>query len=76
MWKGTNAFGEPADLGNSYATGYGGGFTDNELDPGKSSSGVWEILSRDAKELTLAWPIEVIFFDKTNWKLKNKTTIQ
>ncbi len=70
MWKGINAFGEPADLGSSFANGYGGGFTDEGLGAGKSSSGIWEILSKDAKELTMAWPTEVIFVDKTKWLLK------
>jgi hypothetical protein len=73
-WKGVDAFGEPADLGNSFAEGYGGGFTDEILRPGKSESGTWEILSRNAKKVTLAWPVEVVFEDGSKWKLNNSSS--
>jgi hypothetical protein len=66
-WHGVNAFGEPADLGNYSARGFGGGFTDDVLRPGKSDDGTWSILSRDAKKLTKAWATEVVFTDDTKW---------
>lgn len=68
-WYGTNAFNDPADLGNSYAAGFGGGFTDDSLRSGRSTGATWNVLSRDAKKLKLAWPIEVSFNDGTSWKL-------
>ncbi|MES2268748.1 MAG: hypothetical protein V4520_18435 [Bacteroidota bacterium] len=68
-WYGTNAFNDPADLGSIYAKGFGGGFTDDELRPGRSEGSTWNVLSRDAKKLKLAWPIEVSFSDGTKWKL-------
>jgi len=70
-WYGENTFGEPADLGSSglYNEGFGSGFTDETLKPGKTSSGEWAILSRDAKKIVLAWPYEVVFKDGTKWKL-------
>ncbi|RYE16315.1 MAG: hypothetical protein EOP45_17715 [Sphingobacteriaceae bacterium] len=70
QWYGTTAFNEPADLGNSYVSGFGGGFTDDELRPGKIDGGTWNVLSRDAKSIKLAWPIEVSFADGSIWKLK------
>jgi hypothetical protein len=69
-WYGTNAFNEPADLGSTFAEGFGVGFTDESLKPGRSESATWDVLSRDAKKIKLAWPIEVSFADGTNWKLK------
>lgn len=67
-WYGENAFGEPADMGSSMQEGFGGGFTDETLRPGKTGSGVWSILSRDGKKVVLAWPYEVAFEDGTKWK--------
>jgi hypothetical protein len=69
-WYGINAFNGPADLGSTYAAGFGGGFTDDNLRPGKSSDGRWDVLSRDAKKIKIAWPIEVSFTDGTSWKIK------
>ena len=68
-WYGTNAFNEPADMGTSLTSGFGGGFTDETLKPGRADDGTWDVLSRDAKKIKLAWPIEVSFEDGTNWKL-------
>jgi len=68
-WYGTNAFNEPADLGNSFAEGFGAGFTDEEMRAGKVESSQWDVLSRDAKKIQLAWPYEVSFADGTSWKL-------
>jgi hypothetical protein len=70
-WYGENAFGEPADLGSSglYNEGFGSGFSDERLMPGRTSSGEWSILSIDAKKIVLAWPYEVAFKDGTKWKL-------
>lgn len=65
-WYGENAFGEPADMGIGH-DGFGGGFTDDPLKPGKTESGTWSILSRDGKKVILAWPTEVVFEDNTKW---------
>ncbi len=69
-WYGVNAFGDPADLGNTYAAGFGGGFTDDALKPGRSDDGTWSVLSRDAKKIKVAWPTEVSFADGTKWDIK------
>lgn len=69
-WYGTNAFNEPADLGSTYAAGFGGGFTDDNLKPGRSKALEWDVLSRDGKKIKLAWPYEVSFIDGTSWKVK------
>lgn len=71
-WYGLNSFNEPADMGSTLIrAGFGGGFTDGRLMPGKSNSGTWEILSKDGKKVVLAWPYEVAFEDGTKWKLEN-----
>lgn len=70
-WSGVDAFGDPADLGNSFIKGYGGGFTDDPLSPGKSETSTWEILSRNARKIIFAWPTEVAFDDGTKWELKS-----
>lgn len=67
-WYGENAFGEPADLGNMFSKGFGGGFDDNGLGVGSKTSGTWDILSRNAKTLRYAWPTEIVFSDGTKWK--------
>ena len=38
-WHGVNVFGEPADLGNYAALGFGGGFTDDVIRPSKTDDG-------------------------------------
>lgn len=68
-WYGENAFGEPADMG--IRDGLGGGFTDERLKAGKTSSGEWNVLSKDGKKILKAWAYEVAFEDGTIWKLKN-----
>jgi len=68
MWKGENAFLEPADMGNPILEGYGGGFTDDVLKPNETTAGTWSILSKDAKTVE-AWVTEVVFEDRTKWKL-------
>lgn len=70
-WYGLNAFDEPADMGNSYLRGFGGGFTDDQLSPGRTDNGTWSILSRDGKKVIKAWATEVVFEDGTKWKNKN-----
>lgn len=67
-WYGLNAFGDPADMG-TIGDGFGGGFTDDPLSPGRSETSQWSILSRDGKRIVLAWPIEVVFSDGTKWKV-------
>ncbi len=69
-WKGTNAFGDPADMGSSLQEGYGGGFTDDSLHPGRTEVSEWSILSRDGKKVELAWAYEVVFSDGTKWELE------
>jgi hypothetical protein len=71
-WYGETAFGEPADLGNLTQEGFGGGFDDSGLAPGKMSNGEWSVLSRNAKKIVKAWPTEVIFQDGTKWKSTSK----
>jgi hypothetical protein len=68
-WAGTNAFGEPAEVG-VMSQGVGGGFSDDKLKPGKSQDGTWNILSRDLKKVTKAWAYEVVFEDGTKWKVE------
>lgn len=68
QWYGTNAFGEPAEMGGSIVRGFGGGFTDDILKAGRKDDGEWSISSRDAKKVELAWPTEVVFSDGTKWK--------
>jgi hypothetical protein len=71
-WYGTNAFGEPADMGTpSIHEGFGGGFSDSPLSPGKKDDGIWSIMSRDGKKVVMAWPYEVAFEDGTKWKSGN-----
>jgi hypothetical protein len=69
QWYGLNAFNEPADLGNSFVQGFGGGFSDDILKPGKSNTSQWSVLSRDGKKITKAWVTEVAFTDGTKWEL-------
>ncbi len=71
QWYGINSFGEPADMGHSFATGFGGGFTDDPLAAGNTDDGEWSITSRDAKKVVAAWATEVVFTDGTKWKNKN-----
>jgi len=68
MWHGINAFGESADMG-LIGDGFGTGFADEVLRPGKSVTHEWSILSRDLKKVTKAWAYEVVFEDGTKWKL-------
>ena len=46
-----------------------GGFDDAGLRPGKSKTGEWSILSRNAKKIVLVWPYEVVFEDGTKWEI-------
>ncbi len=67
-WYGVDAFGEPADLGvTQLHKGFGGGFADDGLGVGKTSSGIWSVMSRTAKKIVKAWPIEVAFADGSKW---------
>lgn len=70
QWYGENAFKEPADMGNSFAAGFGGGFSDRSLGPKGSQTSTFGIMSRDGKKVVLAWPTEVAFSDGSIWKLK------
>lgn len=72
-WYGLNAFNEPADMGTSILmAGFGGGFTDETLAPGKVGEGTWEIMSRDGKKIVLVWANEVAFKDGSKWKCGSK----
>lgn len=66
-WYGTDAFGEPAEMGG-VVDGYGGGVSDDPIKPGGTDAGTWSILSRNVKKVELAWPFEVAFEDGTKWK--------
>lgn len=68
-WYGENSFNEPAEMGNSLE-GTGGGFTDETLNPSKTTSGIWQIYSKDAKKIISARAYEVAFKDGTFWKLR------
>lgn len=68
-WYGENAFNEPADM-SGIIDGWGTGFTDDELKPGKTDSGTWGVLSKDGKKVLIAYPYEVAFKDGTKWKLE------
>jgi len=69
-WYGLDAFNEPADMGTaSIVEGFGGGFTDRSISPGKKDAGTWEIMSGNGKKVVLAWPYEVAFADGTKWKI-------
>lgn len=67
-WYGTNAFGDAADMG-SIRDGIGGGYDDDLLRKGSTTSGSWNILSRDLKKIIIAYPTEVAFSDGSKWKL-------
>ena len=68
MWYGETAFKEPADMGG-VIDGFGSGFADKTIKPNKSMTMSWDISSRNAKKVILAWPFEVVFTDGTTWKL-------
>ena len=70
-WYGENAFNEPADVGGLYRNGWGGGFDDEGLSVGRTTSSVWNILSKDGRKILIAYPYEVAFADGTKWELKN-----
>lgn len=67
-WYGEDAFGEPADMGGYTTEGFGGGFDDHGLSPGKKKTSSWSILSSRGKKVVLAWPYEVVFSDGSKWK--------
>lgn len=67
-WHGVDAFGEPADCGSYTELGFGGGFDDDPLSVGRSTTSVWSVLSRDGDKITKAWPTEIAFEDGTKWK--------
>lgn len=69
-WYGENAFGEPADMSGP-RDGWGGGFTDDVLNPGRTDNGTWDILSKDGKKIITAYPYEVAFTDGSKWTLKD-----
>ncbi len=70
-WYGENAFNEPADVGGVFNNGWGGGFDDEGLGVGNTTSSNWNILSKDGKKILIAYPYEVAFSDGTKWELKN-----
>lgn len=69
-WYGKNTFNEPADMGG-IIEGFGSGFTETKLRPGKTTNSQWDIFSKDGKTITLAYAYEVAFEDGTLWKLKD-----
>lgn len=68
-WYGENAFGEPADM-SGFVDGWGGGFTDKIISPGRSMTLQWSVLSRDGKKILVAYPTEAMFADGTKWKIE------
>lgn len=70
-WYGVNAFNEPADAGNSFIQGWGGGYDDEGLGIGNTTYSTWNILSNDGKKILIAYPYEVVFKDGSKWELKN-----
>lgn len=70
MWYGETAFKEPADMGMGVYAGFGSGATDRKIRSKKSMTLEWDVSSRNAKKIILAWPYEVVFSDGTTWKLK------
>ena len=66
-WYGINAFEEPADCGG-YEHGFGGGFDDDGLSNGESTTSVWSISSNDGDKIIKAWPNEVVYIDGSKWK--------
>lgn len=68
-WYGENAFGEPADM-SGFVDGWGGGFTDKTISPGRSMTLQWSVLSRDGKKILVAYPTEAMFVDGTKWKIE------
>lgn len=67
-WYGENAFGEPAEMGDVNYKGFGGGYSDTELDPTKTYTASWTVPSSDVKKNIILWPAEVAFSDGTKWK--------
>jgi hypothetical protein len=61
----------PADM-SGFREGWGGGFTDDALRPGKTDYGEWSVLSRDGKKILIAYPYEVVFKDGTKWQLQQE----
>lgn len=70
-WYGENAFNEPADVGGLYRNGWGGGFDDEGLSAGRTTSSTWNVLSKDGRKILIAYPYEIAFSDGTKWKLIN-----
>jgi len=66
-WYGIDAFGAPADMGNYTQQRFGGGFDDEALRPGRTTTSRWDILSARGKKIIKAWPIEVAFKNGTKW---------
>jgi hypothetical protein len=70
-WYGIDAFGEPADMGtSSLVEGFGGGFDDSPIGPGKTRTSSWSILSSRGRKVVLAWPNEIAFSDGSKWEIK------
>lgn len=69
-WYGVNAFNEPADVGGVFSNGWGGGFDDEGLGVGNTTSNNWNVLSKDGKKILIAYPFEVAFSDGSKWELK------
>lgn len=70
-WYGLDAFGEPADMGSSITEGWGSGSSDDGLNKSAIDYGTWEIMSRNAKKVVIAFAYEVAFDDGTTWKLED-----
>lgn len=69
-WYGVDAFGEPADMGDSFE-GLGSGLDNDGLNVGAKKTGTWNVYSSRGRKVTSACAIEVAFDDGSVWKLKN-----
>ena len=71
-WYCLNAFGEPADMSGLLEPGFGAGYTEDPLRPGKSDNATWDGVSRNAKKIVKAWATEAVFDDGTKWEAKSQ----
>lgn len=72
QWYGENATGDLADVDSStIIAGFGVGFEDDPLLPGKIRTCNWSILNNQGKKVILSWPCHVVFSDGSKWEMYN-----
>jgi hypothetical protein len=69
-WYLQNAFREPADIGSDYGAGFGGGYSDEPIQPGEERTGTWSVDCKDAKRIVKAWPREIVYQDGAKWETR------